>query len=225
MQNQPSLTFGKCQQITVKALLAVAAALCASAASAIPLSYASSGLANATYSIDFAGIAPDTILGATYAAQGISFTELRTTNDYGDLFPPSVAPAAVNFDPDLIRSRVFEFDFTPEVRDLTFFMLTSGTGGVVTSYLRGVPLESFDIITTGPVDNSGFFGFTDTLIDRVVFSIDGDGLAYLDNLAFNTATDTIPEPGSLALVVAGLVGFAASKWKRGRGLVSTESEC
>jgi hypothetical protein len=58
-----------------------------------------------------------------------------------------------------------------------------------------------------------FFGFTGTLIDKVVFNVAGDQLALIDNAAFNN-TSAAPEPATMLLFGTGIAGLIAARRKK-----------
>ncbi len=94
---------------------------------------------------------------------------------------------------------------------MSFFIVKDGGGTTVASYFEGAPVESLSFTSYNGADD--FFGFTNTQIDRVVFTVSGDQLALIDNIAFSNAA-AVPEPASLAALGAGLAGLIASRRRK-----------
>jgi hypothetical protein len=188
----------------------IAAMLLIVPAHATPFTNASTGLASPSVYLDFSGLSEGANIANTYSAQGIVFDGLQATSFYGNSFSPTTAPAAVNFSQD--RSSIadpFTFNFTAPVTDLSFYLVTDGGGTSVTSYLAGSVVETLSIGAYN--GGSSFSGFTNTLIDQVVLNVAGDRLALIDDVSFAT---TVPEPASVMLLCAGLIGLTATRRRR-----------
>ena len=182
--------------------------LAANPAAATPVSYGT-GFASALATIDFGGLANGTSIDNTYAAQGVSFTGLYATDQFGNAYPPSVPPAAANFIGNTINP-AFEIDFATPVTDADFLLVTDSYGATITSFLNNVQVET---TSAGQYDNSGkdYFGFSGSSFDRITLQIAGDGVAFIDNVqigqAAGAAPAPVPEPASGAVMLAGLAGL------------------
>lgn len=200
------------QKVFLTIVGAVALASCfGSPAAASTFTYASTGISNPDQFIDFSGLADSTPINSTYAGSGATFSGLVATSAYGSRFTPTTAPAAVNFGP--ISPGPFEIDFSSPVSDISFYVVTDGAGTTVSSYFAGVPVESLSFTSYNGAND--FFGFTNTQIDQVVFTVSGDHAALIDNVAFSNVA-AVPEPMSLVALGAGLAGLAVSR-RRKRG--------
>lgn len=184
----------------------------AAAANATVINSQAQGLTAPAYLIDFTGQAEGTDLSNAYSAQGVTFTNLNSTNVYGSTLAPAVAPSAVNFDPGTFSNMkpVFSLSFAQAITDISFYLVTDGYGATITSYLNGQQVETFSLPMN--VSLSGYYqGFTNTLIDTVTLSIAGDGAALLDNIGYNPGA--VPEPASVMLLGLGMVGLLAARRK------------
>jgi hypothetical protein len=184
-------------------LAAAATAFSASAGATVILNQ-SSGIATPEKFIDFAGQVEGANLSVVYASQGVTLTGLTATNGYGNGFAPTTAPAAINFGTG--TAAAISFNFANAVSAASFYLVTNNGGTLISSYLNGALVESF---TVGAYNGaSSFQGFSNTYINSIKFTIAGDGLALIDNLAFTKAGNAVPEPGSIALLGLGLAAIA-----------------
>jgi hypothetical protein len=179
-------------------------------ASATTMTYSGTGLANPAHFIDFSDAKNNALIGNAYAGEGVTFVGLYGNMTYGSGFVPTTAPAATNF--NVSQSTIvnpFQFVFGGPISAVSFFLVTDGAGTSITSYLGNAPVET---LTAGSFANNGanFFGFTQSLFDRVVFTVAGDHLALVDNLSFSSVA-SVPEPAPLVLLGLGIVAIGATR--------------
>lgn len=161
-----------------------------------PFTYSATGIANATQTVKFDGASEGQDVSTLFSGQGVTFTGLWATNQYGSIFAPATAPSAINF--IYGSAPTFSVNFTTPVSDVSFLMVTDGYGTTVSSYLGGNFVES---LSFGAYNFSHpFFGFTDTNIDQLVFTVSGDTAALVDNVSFHQA---VPEAGTWLMMIAG----------------------
>lgn len=183
---------------------AAATAFSASAGATVILNQ-SSGIATPEKFIDFAGQVEGANLSTVYANQGVTLTGLTATNVYSNGFAPTTAPAAINFINQAAPTAI-SLNFSSAVSAASFYLVTDGYGTLISSYLNGALVESF---TVGAYNGaSSFQGFSNTYINSIKFTIAGDAVALIDNLAFTKAGNAVPEPGSIALLGLGLAAIA-----------------
>ena len=197
--------------------LVAAGAMAMAATSAGAASYHSNvGLSGADVSIDFeAGLPQDTLFDAFYAAQGVTFVDLR--EDYADqnVFANTSGADATNFSPCCTSS--FEIHFTSTATDAVFTYVSneSATPSVFQAYLGGSLVESFDVFAT-PASLDNVYGFVNSHFDKIVVLTEtsGDHAALIDNLQFNNAG--VPEPATWAMMILGfgLAGGALRSRRR-----------
>ena len=197
-----------CRRVLILSATLAAIAL-GPVASANPMLTQMGAIIVGTHNIDFSGQTEGADVSNAYATQGITFNGLHATSTYGSSFVPTTAPAAVNFTSFLNVINPFGFTFSAPVTDVSFYLVTDGFGTDITSYLNGVEVQSF-LVSTYNGANS-FYGFSNTLINSVVFNVSGDHLALIDNVAYS---NVVPEPASLALLGLGLAGFAAARRRK-----------
>ena len=81
----------------------------------------------------------------------------------------------------------------------------------VTAYLDGNQVGTFT--THADRDTVQYLGFTDITFDKIVLSsVSIDNCMFIDDLQVST----IPEPGTLVLLVVGLLGLLAYAWRKRR---------
>ncbi len=186
----------------------LAAALVATPAHASPIAYGS-GLSNPALVIDFSGLSDGTAVTTQYAGQGVTFTGLTITSQFGSTLGSTTAPAAANFANGQPINATFTISFSSIRTAADFFLDTDGYGTTITSTLNGRPVES---VSAGSYASNGadYFGFTNSAFDGLTVAVGGTGTAVIDNLELGgTAVQTVPEPASPGMLVAGLAGLLA----------------
>lgn len=181
-------------------LLAAAAAMFSVPASATPIVASGSGLASADYTITFSEVTlPNgALLTNEYAAFGVTFSP----NAYYDPQPgyfatPSVGDfsfcCGLTVNPTTLA-------FSTPLRAVAFQFITNPDTTTFTSYLSGVPVETF---TSATNFSYLWFGFQNSLFDRIDIDVPSGNHAFLlDNMDIQTSP--VPEPASLTLVGFGL---------------------
>lgn len=195
--------------------ISVLGLLSAAPAVATPIAYGT-GLANPATTIDFSGTAIGADLSTAYAAQGVTFSGLFSSNVVGPL-ASSVPPAAANYAGATVNP-TFTISFATAVTDAAFFLYTDGFGATVTSSLKGAQVETTSVGQYGQ-NGHDYFGFSGSTFDTITIAmtanVAGDQSAEIDNLQFNTAaTQPVPEPGSSAILGAGLTGLMLLRGRR-----------
>ena len=197
------------------ALVAASIAALAAApglARATTLSY-SAGLSNPVTTIDFSAVPVGDSIGSFYSAQGVTFGGLYSSAVLANTLPPSVSPAAANFSGNTTNA-TFTISFDTAVTAAAFFLYTDGFGTTITSSLQGATVESVNAGTYSASGNN-YFGFTGSAFDQITVAVRGTGTAVIDNVEIGAAaTPAVPEPASLALMLAGLTGLSALRRRR-----------
>lgn len=197
----------------------------ASPAGAATFTYATSGINNPDHLIDFSGLPDGTTIGATYAAQGANFLGLQSLSDVTTWQAPATWPSAVNFDENSVTTKSFEIDFVNPVTALSFVLVPDIDHVTISisTFLGLTPVEALIVSDYVWVENNVFFGFTDTLFDKVVFSVSGDQLGVLlDDVAFKSQQSVVPLPAALPLLVSGLglLGLVARRRRQVQSVTS-----
>jgi hypothetical protein len=157
--------------------------------------------------------------GITYTTSGPG-GDARVTN--GSTTTSSPNSLGANVTGDLLPEDSIVFGFSSPItafgidilasnsnRDAGAFTATTGAGDVIPSIFDPFPLGF-----TPPLDFGHFVGFrSDTAFSSVTIDATRPSFSYgLDNM--RGVTGTVPEPSTLLLLGAGLVGMAAWRWKR-----------
>ncbi|MEO0380243.1 MAG: hypothetical protein AAF252_08215 [Pseudomonadota bacterium] len=121
--------------------------------------------------------------------------------------------------------RTFSLFFAEEVQDATFSMITHTGTSTFTAKLQGAVVETF-AAPTRLLTSVNFFGFTDIRFDEIEVTAGGfNGAMILDNVAFNVAEPIVtnvpsatplpvPVPGSLPVMVGGMIAFGLLRARR-----------
>ena len=191
--------------------LGLAAGLLPTPAKATPMAYGT-GLANPATTIDFSGLSNDTVIGSTYATQGVTFSGLYATSRFGSTLQPTTAPAAANFNSSTTNA-TFTLTFSSVMSDVAFFLSTDGFGTTITSFLGSTQVEQ---VSAGAYLQSGadFFGFTNSAFDSISVSVSGDNTAVIDNVELGALATAVPEPGSTSVMLVGLAGAMVLRRRR-----------
>ena len=166
-------------------------------------------------------ISPDTTI--TFDEHLLPTNSIVTTeySDLGVTFSPNLYYSAQTNFPNITGNTITNFSFNsdPLVPDFSinflvdqtesaFAMVSNGTAWDFSAYLDNVLVESFSQIVNTSIPN--FYGFSGIVFDEIrVFSSVNDAMI-IDNLQMGTAA-SVPEPGILALMSLGLVGFGFSR--------------
>lgn len=197
----------------VRTLLFAAAvsALGSSNLSAQAINHRATGLAAPTYTLDFnsltygsfPGVINDVDFGTEWSAEQPGC--LGSTFTTGALFTfscvasrPTPSPMTVNF--------------TSAVNGAAFNLITNNSTTTFTAFLGSVQVSTFDAATSTNEPESYWYGFENTVLDRIVISEPFvNGAMVLDNM--QVATNVVPEPSTYALMFSGLMalGFAAKR--------------
>ena len=105
-------------------------------------------------------------------------------------------------------------DVTDTTLEFDFFGSTNGSTGTFVLTLNFDPIIQSVVYASGAL-NGGTFGLTSSSSSSMVFTGTGEFNAIGGNhIVFNVTSDTIPEPGTLALFGSALAG--AAMWRRRR---------
>ena len=101
----------------------------------------------------------------------------------------------------------FRFDFTTAVSAFAFNFGASDVNWTLSAYnAAGVLLESLVIAPTYGSNDKAYFGLADAGISYATLTGSSSDWVFVDNFKLAANTTNVPEPGSVALLGAGLAG-------------------
>ena len=169
------------------------AALCFSLSTitkAAPIIFTSAGLSNPSQTITFNEVALSQNESVTnqFAAFGVTFSGAFASP------PPAPVPnfsgnRIGNFIPNTF-ARPFSINFTNVQSQAAFALVTAPGISTITSFLNGVPVETFSVTTNGTSANN-FFGFQSSAFNEIRISVASfDQALLLDNLITRKAASS-----------------------------------
>ena len=185
-----------------------------------PIIYSSAGLSNFAQVITFeeAALSQNEPVTNQFAAFGVTFSGAFANPDprsYPNLSDNRIG----NFIPNTF-ARPFSISFAGVQNQAAFALVTAPGISTITSFLNGVPVETFSVTTDGTAANN-FFGFQNSAFNQIQISVASfDQALLLDNLQSTSAPTATPEPAAILLLGTGLAGVAA-KMRRRRGLANS----
>ena len=145
--------------------------------------------------------------GTAAASQfsGITFNAGNVVNnDYSGSFPNMSGSVIANFDDHVGNccTDPTSFAFSNDLSELAFAFVSNLQSTTFSLYLNGAQVES-DVISTAY--SGQFINFTGLIFDEVRITSTGSNDAYLiDNMQLKS--NTVPEPGTFALVGLAMIG-------------------
>lgn len=104
------------------------------------------------------------------------------------------------------------FTFSSVMSDAAFAFVSNYQTTTFAAYLNGGLVESHTVNTNY---DGTFYGFSGISFDRIVITATGSNDAYLlDRLQYRGAPNSVPEPGTLALLGLGLAGVGLTRRRR-----------
>jgi PEP-CTERM motif len=194
------------------ARLAVLAAACALSASAHAAFFNNStGLANPDQTITFeSAVLTNEQVTTQFQEFGVTFSTAFANPDSRS-FPNISGNRVGNFRPSIAQGGLFTAQFSGVLSQLAFALVSAPGAATIQAVLGGTVVESVSVPTTF-TSEVNFFGFEGMLFDRVTISVNSSDRTFLlDNLQ----TVAVPEPGTSALLIAGL-GLLGARLRRSR---------
>jgi hypothetical protein len=172
--------------------------------------YANSGFGSAgtTLTFDEVVLASGTAMTNQYAAYGVTFNGAYYNSQTAFFAPATQGAQLGNFSP---VNNPWSILFTNDVESAAFGMATNPNTTTVEALLNGVVVGLANAATD--FDGTDFFQITGLVFDEIRISTSGDHLNLVDNLQF-TAANSVPEPGSLALVSLALLGLVRTSRRK-----------
>lgn len=170
------------------------------------------GLANPQQTITFESVMLSTNQPITTEFQGLGAT---FSNAFGNPDPsnsyPNVSGNRIgNFQSNVNQSGLFSVNFTSDLSEVAFAMVSQTGTSTFQALLNGSLVETATRLTSA-TDSVNYYGFRDIVFNQVTISVlSNDRALMVDNLQTVTS---VPEPESWTLLLAGvtLVSVAARR--------------
>ena len=163
-------------------------------------------------------LADTTPLTTQFSAFGVTFSNLFIDNTF--VINP---PVADNFNYLLGCPSggcpSFDIFFTADVNAAAFQLLSNFGTTTFQAFLNGALVETATALT-GQSLPIPYYSFTGIVFDQIRVTPVGAntiaGQATIDNIEFDLAPTTVPEPASIFLVGTGVAGIGVRRWRRRR---------
>jgi hypothetical protein len=205
--------------VTTSQVLLVGSILAIGSIGATPAQAASlvngTGISNPATTITFSEfpLATDTVLTNQYSSLGVTFTGLFANNNYGSSGFPNIGGnvAATFLSSDGIGSP-FVIQFSQSQSQAAFSFVTNPGTSTFEALSNGVLVDSFTS-TTNTSSTNNFYGFTGVAFDAIRVTPGGfSSQALVDNIQFNAADQSVPEPFTIIGTLVG--GTAAMRMRK-----------
>lgn len=197
--------------VRVLAIVAMLAGAASGANAGVIYANAGLGATSITLTFDEVVLGNGTSLTNQYAAFGVTFAGAYY-NPQTSAFPPATSGNQIgNFNPVVSPWSIL---FSSDVGEAAFGIATNPSTTLVEALLNGVVVGSASAATD--FDGTDFFQVTGLTFNEIRLTMSGDNLALVDNLQFSPAN--VPEPGSLALTLLGLLGLVGASRRSKRSI-------
>jgi hypothetical protein len=173
------------------------------------------GISNPANTITFSEVPlpTDTALTNQYSSLGVSFTGLFYNPLPTRTFPNITPPSAGNFLSTSPTGSPFIISFAQSQSAAAFSMVTNPGTSTFEALLNGSVVDSFSSATAFSNITNNFYGFTGVSFDAIRVTPGGSfSQAIIDNIQFNSAAQSVPEPFTIIGTLVG--GTAAMRMRK-----------